>query len=79
MEANLDGIVMDCDSKQALRWVKVLAEHQNVWISSTEMKTYDRELDGDPFRPDRLRDKLPPKILALIETNRRKGSRICLA
>src|SRR2546421_2424436 len=46
MEAVLDGVYMECDSKQALRLLKVYAGHPGVWISSTELKGFDSELDG---------------------------------
>jgi hypothetical protein len=72
----LDGMTYEVSSDRALRWVKVLAEHPGEWISSTELKRYDPELD-DP-RPDRCKKHLPPEILSLINSDRRKGSRLCL-
>ncbi len=72
----LDGVAHDVDSYQALRWIIVLAEHLGEWISSTELKGHDPELD-DP-RPDRLKRLLPVEICQLISTNRRKGARLLL-
>jgi hypothetical protein len=74
MEAVLDGVYMECDSKQALRLLKVYAGHPGVWISSTELKGFDSELDG--AKPHVLKKLLPPTIRSLIESNRRKGSRL---
>jgi hypothetical protein len=74
MGAVLDGVYMDCDSKQALRLLKVYADHPDVWISSTELKGFDPELDG--AKPHVLKKLLPPTIRSLIESNSRKGSRL---
>jgi hypothetical protein len=74
MGAILDGVFMDCDSKQALRLLKVYADHPGVWISSTEVKGFDPELDG--AKPHVLKKLLPPTIRSLIEPDRRKGSRL---
>jgi hypothetical protein len=65
---------MDCDSEQALRLLKVYADHPGVWISTTELKDYDTELDG--AKPHVLKKRLPPPIRSLIQSNRRKGSRL---
>jgi len=67
------GKTYNVDSVQALRWVKVLAKHPDEWISASELEKYNFELKG--ARPDRLKKYLPSKILSLIESNRRKGSR----
>jgi hypothetical protein len=72
----LDGMVHEVHSALALRWVKVLAEHTDEWISSNELKNYDSELDGT--RPDRLKRFLPPEILSLIDTDKSRGSRLRL-
>jgi hypothetical protein len=72
----LDGVTHDVSSDLALRWVKVLAEHRNEWISSPELKIYDSELDG--ARPDRFKQFLPETIRSLIDANRKKGSRLRL-
>jgi len=74
MGAILDGVFMDCDSEQALRLLKVYADYSGVWISSTELKDYDAELDG--AKPHVLKKLLPPTIRSLIEPDRRKGSRL---
>ncbi|MFH1922219.1 MAG: hypothetical protein ABIP48_20335 [Planctomycetota bacterium] len=77
MTITLDGKPFDLSSKQALRWVQVLAEHEGEWISAPELKGYDGELDG--CRPDHhCKPYLPPEILNLIKTDRRKGSRLRL-
>ena len=72
----LDGNPYDVDSENALRWVKVLAEHAGDWISSTGLKKHDSELDG--CRPDRLKKHLPDAVLDLIESDTGKGSRMCV-
>jgi hypothetical protein len=65
-------------SKLALRWVKVLADHPGEWISAPELRNYDDELDG--CRPDRhCKPYLPASILSLIDSDRRKGSRLRLS
>ena len=71
-----DGTRHDVSSVTALRWVKVLAEHPGEWISAPELKRHDQELDG--VRPDRLKKQLPQELLSLIESDRRKGSRLRL-
>lgn len=77
MTFTLDGVPVDVSSKQALRWLKVLVEHPGEWISAPEMKNYDDELDG--VRPDRhCKSYLPDVVLSLIDTDRRKGSRLRL-
>jgi len=71
------GKPKDVSSKQALRWLRVLAEHPGEWISAPEMAEYDEELVG--IRPDRQCKRFLPKaILRLIESDRRKGSRLRL-
>ena len=77
MGATLDGAFMDCKSRQALRLLKVYAEHPGEWISSTELKKYDGELDG--AKPHVLKKLLPPTIRSLIQSDRRKGSRLNLS
>jgi hypothetical protein len=72
--ATLDGKPYEVTSTQALRWVKVLAEHAGKWISGTELAEYDEELDG--VRTDKLRPHLPAKISALIDSKPGGGSRI---
>ncbi len=74
MTITLDGVSHDVDSEDAVRWVKVLADRSGEWVSSSELKIYDIELDGS--RPDRLKRYLPEAILSLIQSNTRKGSRI---
>ena len=74
MGAILDGVFMDCNSEQALRLLQVYADHPGVWISSTELKGFDAELDG--AKPHVLKKLLPPKIRSLIKSNPRKGSRL---
>src|SRR6266478_2449602 len=76
MGAILDGAFMDCNSEQALRLLQVYADHPGVWISSTELKGFDAELDG--AKPHVLKKLLPPTIRSLIESDRRKGSRLTL-
>jgi hypothetical protein len=70
----LDGTRYDVPSDNALRWVKVLAAHPGEWISSTELKKYDPELQS--VRTDRWHRFLPPAILSLINSDTGKGSRI---
>jgi hypothetical protein len=73
----LDGSRYDVPSDNALRWVKVLAEHPNEWISGSELKKHDPELES--VRTDRLREFLPEKVRALIDSKTGAGSRIRLA
>jgi hypothetical protein len=74
----LDGHTYDVDSIQALRWVKVLADHPGEWISGPELKKHDTQLDG--CRPDRhCKPHLPDNVLSLIDSDRRKGSRLRLS
>ncbi len=77
MGATLDGVFLDCNSKQALRLLSVYASHPGVWISATELKKYDAELDG--AKPHVLKKLLPPRICTLIQSDRRKGSRLWLS
>lgn len=72
----LDEEYYDVGSDNALRWVKVLAEHSDDWISGTDPKKYDRELEYE--RTDRFKKHLPEEILSLIDSETGKGSRICL-
>jgi hypothetical protein len=71
-----DGEVYEVSSTQALRWVKVLADHPSEWISASELKKHDPDLDG--CRTDRLKKHLPDAIRKLIDSQRCKGSRIRL-
>jgi hypothetical protein len=72
----LGDTTYDVGSLNALRWVKVLAEHPGDWISSTDLKDYDGELQNQ--RTDRWRKSLPDSILSLIDSETGKGSRIRL-
>jgi hypothetical protein len=74
MQVTLDGVSMECNSVQALRLVQVYAEHPDVWISASELKNYDTELIG--AKPHVLKKLLPLAIRSLIESDRRKGSRL---
>jgi hypothetical protein len=67
----------DLTSMNALRWVKVLADHPGEWITAPKLILHDKELDG--CRPDRhCKPYLPLAVLALIDSDRRKGSRLRL-
>jgi hypothetical protein len=72
----LDGVTYDVSSENALRWVKVLAEHPGEWISGPELEKYDPQL-ANP-RPDRWKPFLPNEFLSLIDSETGKGSRIRL-
>lgn len=72
----LDGEVMDCESENALRWVKILAAHPGKWISATELCTHDEELLSPLTH--RWLPKLPAKVKALINSKPGTGSRIRL-
>ncbi len=72
----LDGETYDVTSINALRWVKVLADHPGEWISSTGLEKYDPELQNP--RTDRWRPYLPEAVLSLIDSETGKGSRIRL-
>lgn len=71
-----DGETHDISSDTALRWVKVLADHPNEWLSSTDLCSYDPELLI--ARTDRLRRFLPDTIQRLLHSKRGKGTRIRL-
>jgi hypothetical protein len=73
----LDGQTTDVKSVQAVRWLKVLSDHPDEWISGNELKRLDPELDG--VRTDRLKQYLPAPVLALIDSEPGKGSRLRLA
>ena len=74
MQVTLDGVSMDCNSEQALRLLKVYAEHPDVWITASQLKNYDPELDG--AKPHVLKKRLPSAIRSLIQSDCRKGSRV---
>jgi len=64
-------------SEQSLRWLKVLAENEGKWISGSNLKDYDPELEGG--RTDRLRKGLPLQLRRLIKTSKRFGARLKMA
>lgn len=70
----LDGTSHDVRSESALRWLAVLAAHPGLWISGRHLEDHDEELAG--VRTDRLRRYLPEQILALIESDTGRGSRL---
>jgi hypothetical protein len=72
----LDGQTEDVSSLNALRWVKVLNDHQGEWISGKDLAKYDQELQT--CRTDRWRTHLPEAIRSLIESQSGAGSRIQL-
>lgn len=72
----LDGEKHEVSSDQALRWVKVLADHPGEWISSTDLSRYDGELIN--CRTDHLRKHLTAALQSLIDSDRGKGSRLRL-
>jgi hypothetical protein len=72
----LDGTPYDVDSDNALRWVKVLADHPGEWISGQDLEKYDSGLIN--AKTNRLRHFLPDAILSLIDSETGKGSRIRL-
>jgi hypothetical protein len=73
----LDGTANDVPSVQALRWVKVLADHPGEWVSGPDLPTHDQDLDG--VRTDRLKKHLPTEVLSLLDSEPGKGSRLRLA
>jgi len=74
--ATLDGIAYDVKSVHALRWIAVLAASPGVWFSGPELKAVDPELDG--VRTDRLKKHIPSPLLALIDSETGRGSRLKL-
>ena len=70
----LDGQPYDVTSQQALRWLKVLADHPDEWISAADLKGYDGELDG--ARTNKLKPFLPNCINKLITSKAGAGSRL---
>lgn len=73
-QATLDGKSFDVSSENALRWIKVLAEHPGAWICGSELAKFDELLIG--VRTDRL--KTPSAISDLIDCKPGTGSRIRL-
>jgi hypothetical protein len=71
----LDGQPYDVPSENALRWVKVLADHAGDWITGSALECYDPDLAG---RPDQWKKHLPKAISDLIESRTGAGSRIRL-
>jgi hypothetical protein len=39
MSITIDGEIFECQSEQALRWVKVLTNHPDEWISGAELRS----------------------------------------
>jgi hypothetical protein len=72
----LDAKTYQVTSDNALRWVRVLADHPGEWFSSEQLKPIDTELMNP--RPDKWRKHLPEEVLKLIESMTGKGSRIKL-
>ncbi|NLE38409.1 MAG: hypothetical protein GX621_10330 [Pirellulaceae bacterium] len=70
----LAGTTHDVKSEKALRWVNVLSEHVGEWISGPMLADYDDELMD--ARTDKLRAYLPASLLALIDSETGKGSRL---
>ena len=64
------------DCKQALRLLKVYADHPGVWITAAELKRYDPELDG--AKPHVLKKHLPACVCSFIQSHKQKGSRLYL-
>jgi hypothetical protein len=76
ISATLGGKEYDLKSEFQARWLKIYAENPGVWISGSDLKYYDDQLDGS--RTDRLRRGLPQKNGKLIETSKRNGARLKL-
>jgi hypothetical protein len=72
----LNDKTYDAPSDNALRWVKVLADHPGEWISGADLENHDSELQNP--RTDRWRKHLPEAVLSLIDSETGKGSRIRL-
>ena len=72
-----DGRAYDISSVNALRWLKILAEHPGEWISGGDLERYDPELMS--VRTSELRSFLPADILKLVESVTGKGSRLRLS
>lgn len=70
------GITHTLKSEQVARWLKVLAENEGKWITSTQLAGFDPELDGT--RTDRLLKSLPEKLRRKIATSSHTGSKITL-
>jgi hypothetical protein len=76
MEITLDGVVMECDSPQALRLLNVYASHPGEWILAAELTDYDAQLDG--AKPHVLKKYLPDSVRSLLQSHKQKGSRLSL-
>jgi hypothetical protein len=72
----LDGRCHHISSKQALRWLAVLSKHPGEWISNRKLSEYDRDLAD--VRTDKVKKRLPPEVIALIESRTGAGSRLVL-
>jgi hypothetical protein len=71
---SVSGETIELPSAQSARWLKVLADNEGVWISSSALKEHDAELDG--VRTDRLLKLLPEGLAAKIQTSKQHGSRL---
>lgn len=61
-------------SIEVARWLRILAERPNAWVSSADLGELDVELSGQ--RVERLRKHLHRSIAKLVEVKRGKGARL---
>jgi len=61
-------------SIEVARWLRILAERPNTWVSSADLGELDVELSGQ--RIERLRKQLHRSIAKLVEVKRGKGARL---
>ena len=76
-EVSIDGVVHQIDSLSAIRWLHVMWQHANQWVSSTDLGGIDPELDG--AAPHRFKGFFPKQILILIQSKPGTGSRLLLS
>jgi len=73
----IDGVEHQVASLLAVRWLNVLWQRANEWVSSAELSEIDPKLIG--ALPHRLKKFFPKPILTLIESKPGTGSRLLLS
>lgn len=74
--ATLDGQSYDLTGEKQARWLQVLCDNPESWISGPKLKRYDPALEDS--RTDRLRKNLPQAIADLIQVDKNFGARLRL-
>lgn len=76
LEISFDGVVYQIKSSKAALWLKLLADNEKTWFTSSDAVLLEPDLEKS--RPDKLKSYLPEEIRSMIESNPSKGSRIVL-